>query len=133
MANDFLGTGWSFPPTFYESGAGVQLISGEDDIKQSLQIILSTSLNERVMRSDFGCELSRFVFEEIDSGLIHQMKQVVSDALLNHEPRIQVLDVNIQNTDSNYGLLLISVSYLVSTTNNRYNLVYPFYLKEASL
>jgi len=133
MSNDFLGAGWSFPPAFFAGGAEVVLISGEEDIRQSLQIILSTSLNERIMHSDFGCDLSRFLFGEIDQGLVNEMRNMVSNALLMHEPRIQVLDVDIQSTEAENGRLLISVNYLVPATNNRYNLVYPFYLKEANV
>lgn len=133
MATDFFGTGWSFPPTFYGGGAEVELVSGEADIRQSLQIILSTSMNERIMHSGFGCELNRFVFDEIDVSLINKMRSLVSDALLKHEPRIQVKEVDIQVTGADNGLLLISINYLVRTTNNRYNLVYPFYLKEATI
>lgn len=133
MATNFWGTGWSFPPTFYGGGADVALISGEADIRQSIEIILSTSLTERIMHAGFGCELSRFMFEEIDQVLINDISNRVSDALLKHEPRIRVKEVSVYSPDSNNGLLLITIDYLVATTNNRYNLVYPFYLKEASI
>lgn len=133
MKNDFLGRGWSFPPVFYAGGAEVAMVSGEEDIRQSLKILLSTSLNERLMNSDFGCELSRFLFEEIDQALVNDLRSSVTDAILNQEPRIQVEEVEIQNTGSDDGLLIISIDYLIRTTNNRYNLVYPFYINEATL
>ncbi|UII24678.1 GPW/gp25 family protein [Fulvivirga maritima] len=132
MENNFLGKGWSFPPQFYADGAEVELVSGEEDIKQSLEIILSTSLKERVMMSDFGCDLSQFLFEEVDQSLINEMRGVVSDAILKYEPRVKAEQVAINNS-AEEGMLAISIDYVVRTTNNRYNLVYPFYLKEASV
>jgi phage baseplate assembly protein W len=84
MANDasFLGTGWSFPPTFTEGGADVATVFDAEDIHQSLQILFATSLGERVMQDDYGCDLGRFLFEEIDRSLINSLTGLVSDAIL---------------------------------------------------
>lgn len=134
MENEsFFGQGWSFPPEFYANGGEVELVAGEEDIRQSLLIILSTATGERTMFSQFGCALSQFMFEEIDQGLINGLQNLISDALLNNEPRIRVISVNIGTTGAQGGVVLIQVEYLVRTTNNRYNLVYPFYIFEASL
>jgi hypothetical protein len=133
MGNDFLGRGWAFPPDFYAGGAEVSLVSGEEDIRQSLQVLLSTSLNERIMSSDFGCELSRFLFEEIDQSLVNDLRSAVTDSILKNEGRIEVDEVGIQDTGTDSGLITISIDYTVRTTNNRYNLVYPFYINEASI
>jgi phage baseplate assembly protein W len=128
----FLGQGWSFPPEFYAGGAQVELVAGEEDIVQSLEILLTTSLGERTMFAAFGCDLRRFMFEEIDQSLINGVQNVISDGLLNNEPRIKVLNVELDVSNAWSGAILISVDYLVRTTNNRYNLVYPFYINEAS-
>src|SRR6476620_302056 len=84
----FLGTGWSFPPAFTQGGADVALVSGAEDIQQSLQILLSTRLGERVMQDEFGCDLHGVLFEEIDQGLINTLNSMIADAILYHEPRI---------------------------------------------
>lgn len=133
MENKFLGNGWSFPPTFYVEGAEVEMVSGEEDIQQSLQIILSTSLNERVMHSDFGSELSGFLFEEGGQRLINDIQNAVSNALLIYEPRIKLEEVLVRDPGTVAGLVHISIDYTVRATNNRFNLVYPFYLNEASV
>lgn len=127
--SSFLGTGWSFPPTFNQDSGTVEMVSDEEDIFQSLEIILSTRPAERIMQPDFGCELSQFVFEEISQGLITAIKGTISDALLYHEPRIDVEEINIDESEA--GLLLINVIYRVRVTNSRFNLVYPFYINEA--
>ena len=128
--SSFLGTGWSFPPTFDRDTATVEMVSEEEDIIQSLEIILSTRPAERIMQPDFGCELSQFLFKEISQGLITGIRGTISDALLYHEPRIDVDEIEI-NESEEQGLLLISITYTVRTTNSRFNLVYPFYINEA--
>lgn len=129
--NKFLGSGWSFPPQFQKGGDQVVMVSGEKDIEQSLYILLTTSLQERVMQSDYGSELKNYVFESINQGFITNIKNAVTDAILNHEPRIKVDTVALDNTDPEKGLIHIKVTYTVRMTNNRFNLVYPFYINEA--
>jgi phage baseplate assembly protein W len=128
----FLGKGWSFPPQFLSSGAEVEVVSGEEDIRQSLFILFGTALNERVMFSSFGCELSRYLFEEIDQALINGLTGIIEDAILNNEPRINTDAVDVTQSSTEAGLLLISISYTIRATNNRYNMVYPFYINEAN-
>jgi len=127
----FLGTGWSFPPTFTEGGADVATVSDAEDIHQSLQILFATSFGERVLQDDYGCDLGRFLFEEIDRSLINSLTGLVSDAILFHEPRIALNNLQISDGEAVAGLLLIQIDYTIRTTNSRYNMVYPFYLSEA--
>lgn len=134
MSDDasFLGRGWSFPPRFGAGGREVITVSEVEDIEQSLAILLSTRRGERVMLEDFGCELSEFMFEEVSQGLVGQVKSAVEDAVLHHEPRIDLNDVDVSASDTEDGLILIAIDYTVRATNSRYNMVYPFYLNEAS-
>jgi hypothetical protein len=134
MADDpsFLGRGWSFPPRFGSGGRDLYMVADEEDIEQSLAILLSTRRGERVMQDDFGCALSEFVFEEITDGLIGRVHSVIETAVLHHEPRIALNGVEVSASDDIDGLLLIAIDYTVRATNSRYNLVYPFYLTEAS-
>lgn len=128
--SNFLGTGWAFPPTFHQQGADVAMVSGVDDIAQSLEILLSTRLRERLWHPDFGCDLSSYLFEPIDQRLVNGIRNTVSDALLYHESRIQVERVDVKDSGTE-GVLNIEVIFKVRSTNSRYNLVYPFYLEEA--
>ena len=130
--SNFLGRGWSFPPAFSAGGAQVQTVAGEDDIEQSLSLLLATRRGERVMVPDFGCDLTEFLFEEISPALVGQVRDLVSDAILNHEPRVLLNGVEVSDERAGEGLLLIEIDYQVRATNSRYNLVYPFYLREAA-
>ncbi len=127
---EFLGTGWSFPPEFGPNGSDVVMVSGLEDIRQSLDIILATGLRERLWHDDFGADLNAFLFEEIDQHLISQIKRRLGDALLYHEPRIAVQQIDITQSADEIGLLLINVIFSIPNTNSRYNMVYPFYINE---
>lgn len=108
------------------------MVSGVEDIRQSLQIILSTQLGERVMQDEFGCALDSVLFEEMDQGFINSVTSVVSHAILYHEPRITLDELDVSESEAQQGLLLISLNYTVKETNSRFNMVYPFYVNEAT-
>lgn len=129
----FLGTGWAFPPAFSQGGADVELVSGVEDIHQSLQILLTTRLGERVMQESYGCDLQDFLFEEINYRLVNGIKSLISDAVLYHEPRITLNELDVSEDQKQPGLLLIKLTYTVRGTNSRFNMVYPFYLNEATV
>ena len=114
----FLGTGWGFPVEFDGYGEDIKMVSGEDDIRESLKILLSTGLQERLMRKDFYCDMNRFLFEEMDDTLFSSIENTVKDALLYHEPRIKVDNVEVQESEQQQGLLLIKVEYSIIITNS---------------
>lgn len=127
----FLGVGWSFPPCVQSDG-GTSMVMYDDDIKQSIRIILGTDQGERVMRPDFGAGLRSFIFGPISSTNLQRIKTRVQDALIKWEPRIDVLQVKVTFDPSERSKLLIDVNYRVRATNTLNNLVYPFYLEEGS-
>ena len=129
----FLGTGWGFPPRFAESGASVEMVSGAEDVHQSLQILFTTQRGERVMHDDYGCDLHSCMFEELDQGLVNDLTTLISNAILYHEPRIKMERLDVSASESEPGLLLISMEYTIRRTNSRYNMVYPFYIYEAAV
>lgn len=109
------------------------MVSGAEDIHQSLQILLSTRLGERVMQDEFGCDLSYVLFEEVDQSLVNSLTRLISDAILYHEPRINLDRLDVSESETEQGLLLISIEYTIRSTNSRFNMVYPFYINEATI
>ncbi|MCU0837337.1 MAG: GPW/gp25 family protein [Rhodospirillales bacterium] len=128
----FLGRGWRFPPRFGAGGRDVAMVAGVEDIRESLEILFATEIGERVMREDFGCSLASFVFEEIDRTLLTRLRAAVADAILYHETRIRLDGIDITENRDVPGLLQIAIHYTVRATNSRFNMVYPFYVKEAT-
>jgi phage baseplate assembly protein W len=127
----FLGVGWAFPPCVEPDGA-VALVAYEEDIRQSIFIIIGTNPGERVMRPDFGAGLNAFLFEPISFTTMQRIKQRVEEALIDWEPRIDVEHVRVSNDRSEPGKLMINIEYRVRATNTHANLVYPFYLEEGT-
>lgn len=130
MAKEFLGRGWRFPVNVNSSGK-IETSSYEDDIKESIWIILSTSKGERVMRPDFGCGIYEHVFGVINTSTMGMIESSVREALIQWEPRIEIKNVNVSADKAEEGKLLIGIDYRVRSTNNEFNLVYPFYLTES--
>jgi phage baseplate assembly protein W len=129
--SSFLGTGWSFPPRFRKETGSVVMLSDVEDINSSLHILLSTSIGERVMQPEYGCNLSDVLFEPVNLTLLTHMQNVVRDAIVYYEPRIKLLHLDLES-NANEGRIDIRISYMVRGTNSRHNYVYPFYLKEGT-
>lgn len=132
MANDtsFLGRGWSFPPAFSKFEKEVQMLEAEEDIRSSIEIILSTELGERVMIPGFGWKRNLWVFESLSTTTATVMQKEIETALLVYEPRINLNDIRFLPGAKEEGRVDILVDYTVRSTNTRYNLVFPFYLTE---
>jgi phage baseplate assembly protein W len=123
---DFVGQGWSWPAGVGHRG-GIALVSGDTELGQAIRLILGTALGERPMRPEFGCGIHDLVFDPSDSTLAGLVAHEVRASLLRWEPRVDVEDVQVTFDPDCPGLALIDVSYLVRTTNDRRNLVVPFY------
>lgn len=134
MAEDksFLGTGWSFPPQFNKSAGGVIMVSLEDDIRESLKILLGTSPGERTMQPSYGCGLRDLVFGNVTASAVTELKDTIDRAILFFEPRIILNSVTIDTSEQFNGVLKINLDYTVRSTNSRSNMVYPFYFKEGT-
>ncbi len=127
----FLGTGWSFPPTFNNNEGKVEMVSNAVDVLESLKVLVSTIPGERVMLSDYGCNLNPLLFENITASLFTKIRDTIGNAILRYEPRIILVD--IQFTDGGTeGVLNIEIDYIIRTTNSRQNFVFPYYLNEGT-
>jgi len=127
----FLGKGWHFPPTFDKYSKTIQMVENEEDILESIGILLSTEPGERVMLEDYGAAMSQLMFEPLDTRLSAYMESLIKDAITRHEPRVQLEKVKLTPYPEE-GKIDIAVEYMVVTTNTRYNNVFPYYLNEAN-
>lgn len=130
MAKEFLGKGWKFPVLVEGLTGKLAMSAYEQDIREALWIILSTAKGERVMHPDFGCGIHEFVFASLNISTMGMIESKVREALLCWEPRIEILRVEVSLEKADAGKLEVQIEYRVRTTNNQFNLVYPFYLNE---
>jgi phage baseplate assembly protein W len=124
---DLLGSGLAFPLQVDRRG-GIALATGEQDIDQAIELILSTAPGERPMRPEFGCGVHDFVFDTIDAATVGRMETEIRQALDRWEPRIEVQDVDFDLSRMLDGQLVINIGYRIRSTNHKRNLVYPFYV-----
>lgn len=128
----FLGTGWSFPPSFDKTARFVRMSSDEKDIRESLLVLLSTRPGERIMVPGYGCSLESLLFESINLTLTTQITDLIRTAILYYEPRIDLENVTLDETHILDGRIDIILNYRIRTTNSRQNMVYPFYRNEGN-
>lgn len=129
----FLGTGWAFPPAFAGTTGGAMMVSAEDDIRESLHILMHTRPGERVMQPDYGCGIYRYVFDIMDANLEASLRDEIRQAILFFEPRIILDSITVTIDDAMDGRLMIELVYRIRATNTRSNIVFPFYLNEGTL
>ena len=127
MSASFLGVGWSFPVSL--DGGRIATAGSEESIRQAIWIILATARGERKMRPDFGCGIHDLVFAANSADTAGRAATDVREALIRWEPRIELDDVEVTGDPAEPSRLLIQIEYRVRSTNNRFNLVYPFYLE----
>lgn len=127
----YLGIGWAFPPRFLK-GSGVAMVSLEEDIKESLQILLQTACGERVFKPDYGCSIQQWVYEEINLSTRTLIIDAIRQAIIGFEPRIEPKKIELNSDNIIDGVLWISINYKIRQTNSRSNMVYPFYIKEGT-
>ncbi|MFD4397579.1 GPW/gp25 family protein [Kitasatospora sp. NPDC058478] len=122
----FIGRGWAFPLRVNATG-GIGMVDRDREIEEAIRLILGTAPGERPMRPEFGCGIHEYVFAPSDGGTAGRIAREVRTALERWEPRIEVDDVVIAFDTVDDGTLYIDVHYTVRSTNDRRNLVFPFY------
>lgn len=128
--NEFLGRGFRFPVQVDETTGRMETSAYEDDIKEAIYIILMTRKGERIMMPEFGCGIHEYAFGTMDFATLSMMEREVKKALTLWEPRIIDLTVDIGIDPVKEGCVNVYVNYTVRSTNNPYNLVFPYYINE---
>ena len=126
----FLGRGWRFPVRFNQATMGeegAEMVSDREDIEQSLHILLTTKIGERIMQPPYGCDVSDMLFENLTTGRITYLRDLVETAIIEYEPRIKLYGVTVNTSAYTEGRIDILIDYVIQQTNARHNLVHPFY------
>ncbi len=128
----FLGVGWAFPPTFNKQRADVEMVTENQDIKESLEIYFATRLGERVMRSDYGCIIHDFAFKSSNTNVLESVEINLKNSIAEFEPRIIVNDVRVERLNVDEGKINFIVDYEIQSTNVSDNIVFPYYINEGT-
>ncbi len=136
MARDdpsFLGRGWHFPPRFDANSGQPALVEAEEDIVESLRILIGTRPGERIMQPGYGCRIHDLIFAVMDGETEAAVESAISRAIMFYEPRITLHRVLVNADDWTEGIMRIWLDYTVDQINSRSNIVFPFYLNEGTL
>ena len=125
----FLGVWFKFPVQVDANTGRMATVSYEEDIQEAIRIILMTRKGERLRNPEFGCGIHDYAFESLDFTTVSTMKREIEIALVKWEPRIENIEVSI-DTDVGEGMIQIEIGYVVRSTNNPFNLVFPYYINE---
>ena len=125
--SDFVGRGFAWPMGVDHTGS-IALTAPGGDLEDSIRMVLLTAPGERLMRPQFGCRIWDLLFEPVNANLLGLISQAVRDALAQWEPRIEVDEVTPVQDEANAGIVQIGIAYRIRATNDRRNLVYPFYV-----
>lgn len=128
----FLGRGWKFPPSFNKSRRHAEMVEKEEDIREALHIILLTTKGERILQPEFGSDLKHHLFDSITNTKITELTEDIRRAILFGEPRVVCESVEARRDKERDGLILFKITYIVRSTNNRSNIVFPFYIDEGT-
>lgn len=126
MSERFIGRGWAFPLRVDATG-GIAMVERDQEIAEAIRLVLGTAPGERPMRPEFGCGIHDYVFAPADGATAGRIAYEVRAALERWEPRIEVADVVIAFDTVEEGVLYIDIRYVVRSTNDARNLVFPFY------
>lgn len=126
--NDFLGAGIKFPPQVDKTTGRFLLSHLEDNVKQSILILLKTAKGERLLLPDFGSGISRYAFEEMDLTTVTMMRNEICRLILKQEPRVRDVQVEVYPDQADGSRLLVDIGYVIDDTNRPDNLVFPYYL-----
>jgi len=130
---NIIGTGWAFPPSFDLNTKRVQTVTGIEDIKQSLNILFGTSPGERVLEQSYGCDLNSTLFHNITLSEKTLLENNIKEAIIDFEGRIVVDQVKIDTSQALDGVIHIQIAFTLDQTNNRHNIIYPFFITEGTL
>lgn len=128
----FMGQGFHFPFAVNRQTGKILMSAHEENIHEAIGIILNTNVGERVMHMDFGSTANDYVFSVNHLENITSFESDILTAIQTYEPRVYDVEVKVSTEDGDKSKAVVHISYVVRTTNNRFNKVYPFYLLEGT-
>lgn len=127
-SDKIIGRGWAFPPQFRADTNQTVMAEGVDDINQSLYILFTTEIGERVMQPNFGSAMKSMIFESINEHFKSYMRLVLTRSIALYEARIKPISIDFLEDETLDGRYLMHLDYYVLATKQKNSFVFPFYL-----
>ena len=123
----YLGAGMKFPPQVNKATGRFMLSSKEENVKESIYLILMTQKTERFMRPEYGSSILSYAFADTGETMLALMQQELEEDILKNEPRVDDVTIRI-DAQSRSGCLIIYIDYRLRGSSIRDNMLFPFYL-----
>ncbi|MEN0005018.1 MAG: GPW/gp25 family protein [Bacteroidota bacterium] len=133
LSDEIIGKGWAFPPSFDPINERAEMVTGLEDIKQSLHVLFSTQPGERVLNLDYGLDLPNMLFQNLSRTQQTMIEQLIKEAIEDYEPRSVLQKTSIDTSQKAEGKVFIQLDFMILKVNTRYNVVYPFFMEEGTL
>lgn len=127
-SDKIIGRGWAFPPQFKVDTNETVMAEGVDDINQSLYILFTTEIGERVMQPNYGSAMKSMIFESINEHFKSYMRLVLTRSIALYEARIKPISIEFYEDETLDGRYLMHLDYIVLATKQKNSFVFPFYL-----
>lgn len=124
---EFLGKGWRFPVAVNLTG-GTSTSAYEENVRESIFVILGTAPGERVKRPDFGCRIHDLMFAPNNDETAARAEYYCEEAIYKYEPRIADVTCKAMPNAAEPNRLDVKITYVIAGKSEKKNLVYPFYL-----
>ena len=117
-AASLYGKSLAFPPRV---GANGQMAwsEGEDNIRESIGLILRTRPGERLMLPEFGCSLERYLFEPNTISTLRLIQEEVKRAISRWEPRVRLDDIVVETNAKDVRVVDVTIFFTLVITQTR--------------
>ena len=127
-SDKIIGRGWAFQPQFKPEPNEAVLAEEVEDINQSLFILFTTEIGERVMQPNYGSAMKSMIFESINEHFKSYMRLVLTRSIALYEARIKPISIDFFEDEALDGRYLMHLDYFVLATKQKNSFVFPFYL-----
>lgn len=129
--NSILGTGMKFPPCVDRATGRFAVSSDQENVRDSIYLLLMTARGERLTAPGFGSNLAAYAFQTVDLTTVSMLERDIRRVLLDNEPRVADVAVEVQRSPNDFACLQVTIRYLLIDSQQPQNLVFPFYIADA--
>ncbi|MCA1816446.1 MAG: GPW/gp25 family protein [Acidobacteria bacterium] len=112
------GKDMTFPPRVGADGR-VSWSEGEENVRESIRVILLTEQRERLRLPTFGGSLARYLFEPNTVTTRQLIKDRITKELAQWEPRVAVENVSVEADADDPQAAVATINYRLVATNKK--------------
>jgi uncharacterized protein len=116
--NSIFGRSMAFPPRVGPDGR-FEWSDGEQNVRESIAVVLKTDPGERMGLPEFGAGLGRYLFEPNEPSTHARVRESILRSLARWERRIAVEAVDVLAHPGDPEAALVTIAYRLVATGTR--------------